>query len=314
MDITKKDYDLLVKMAGYESTMSEDERPIGWTWAQVAVYPSTIHRFLVGGLVKMTYKSRSSTNYMLTDIGKAVVDAGESALKGASALGMEATFVEGVAEEVVVPNIESMFSDITGYDDIKELLRESLQLDKAIHVLLHGPPSLAKSMFLWDIERAYGDQAVPLLGSATSHAGLWDLIAEKKPRVILVDEIEKMNLTDMAGLLSIMQTGRIIRAKVGRRLDVKLNVWVIGAANKIYKMPPELLSRFAVCQLTQYTAAEFRSVVASVLFTHEDTSADDAGEIALRLVGRTHDVRDAIRVARLAKRVGVKRAVELLLR
>ena len=46
----------------------------------------------------------------------------------------------------------------------------------------------------------------------------------------------------------------------------------------------------------------------------EVTDSETAAEIATRLLGKTHDVRDAVRVARLSKRVGVKRAVELLIR
>ena len=38
-----------------------------------------------------------------------------------------------------------------------------------------------------------------------------------------------------------------------------------------------------------------------------------ASEIAQALGGRSQDVRDAVRVARLTPKVGVKRAVELLL-
>jgi len=169
-------------------------------------------------------------------------------------------------------------------------------------------------MFLWDIERAYGDLSLPLIGSATSHAGLWDMIAEQRPRIILIDEIEKMGLADMAALLALMQQGRIIRAKVGRKLDEHITVWVIAAANRTYKMPAELLSRFAIHNLAEYDATEFRKVVTSVLVAHEDTEYGVAAEIATRLVGRSHDVRDAVRIARLAKRTGVKRAVELLIK
>jgi len=308
METANEDFELLRKISDYETNMEEYEKGVGWTWLNIGVYPATIHKLLVRGLVKVAYKSRSSTNYLLTDLGRSASMPGFVLPEG-----QEIEFLGGKITKVPQVDISQMFSDITGYEDIKELLRESLQLDKPIHVLLSGPPSLAKSMFLWDIERAFGELTLPLLGSATSHAGLWDIIAERKPKVVLVDEIEKMNLTDMAGLLSLMQTGRIIRAKVGRKLDEKLNVWVIAAANRTYKMPPELLSRFAICQLTEYTATEFRNVVASVLVTHEDTDQDTADEIALRLVGRTHDVRDAVRVARLTKRVGVKRATELLL-
>lgn len=302
MEITQEDIDLLEKIADYENHMSEGEKKLGWTWLNVGVFSSTIHKLLVKDLVTLTFKSRSSTNFMLTDLGRSAISTGVQR--------------EAPVEEQPPPvlDVSQMFSDVTGYDDIKELFRESLQLEKVIHVLLYGPPSLAKSMFLWDIETAFGEVALPLLGSATSHAGLWDLVAERRPKVILVDEIEKMTLTDMAGLLSLMQTGRIIRAKVGRKLDEQLNVRVIAAANRISKLPPELLSRFAKYELEEYTATEYTKVVQSVLISHEDTSEEDAHEIAMRLVGRTHDVRDAVRVARLAKRTGVKRAVELLLR
>ncbi|MBA7706979.1 hypothetical protein ES703_115840 [subsurface metagenome] len=234
VDVSQEDYKLLKRIKDYEDTMEEESQRLGWRWHDVGAYTATINKFVVKGLVRVSYKSRAETRYRLTEKATALL---EIELPG------EATVLGGKVERIEEPkfNPEEMFSDIIGYDDIKELLRESLQLDKPIHVLLYGPPSLAKSMFLWDIERAFGDLSLPLLGSATSHAGLWDLIAERRPRVILVDEIEKMGLVDMAGLLSIMQTGRIIRAKVGRKLDEKINAWVIRAANRIHKLPPELI-------------------------------------------------------------------------
>lgn len=301
-DVTAEEYGLLKRIADHEDTMPEYERSIGWRWQDVRIWPATVNKLMMKSLVKLIYKSRSSANYLLTEEGRALAEV--EVPEGATILGAK---VEHVLD------LSGLFSDITGYEEIKELLRESLQLDKPIHVLLSGPPSLAKTMFLWDIEQAYGDLAMLLLGSATSHAGLWDMVAERKPKVILVDELDKMSLVDMSALLSIMQTGRIIRAKVGRKLDEKVDCAVVAAANKLGRLPAELLSRFAKCQLTEYSAVEYKYVVATVLTTHEGTSQEDAYEIAMKLVGRTHDVRDAIRAARLAKRVGVKRAVELLL-
>ncbi len=67
---------------------------------------------------------------------------------------------------------DDTFEDIIGHDDIKELLTATLLAEKPVHVLLAGPPALAKSLFLWDIEGTYGEQAVWLVGSATSKAGL----------------------------------------------------------------------------------------------------------------------------------------------
>jgi len=301
-NITEEEYNFLRKISDYEVIMPEYEKPVGWRWLEVGIYPGAINKLVIKGLVRVSYKSRSSTNYLLTDEGKMLAE---------TCVPEGATITGGTIERVL--DLSGLFSDITGYEEIKELLKESLQLDKPIHVLLSGPPSLAKTMFLWDIEQAYGDLAMPLLGSATSHAGLWDMVAERKPKVILVDELDKMSLVDMSALLSILQSGRIIRAKVGRKLDENVDCVVVAAANKIGKLPAELLSRFAKRQLTEYSASEYKYVVTTVLTTHEGTSQEDAYEIAMKLVGRTHDVRDAIRVARLAKRVGVKRAAELLL-
>jgi len=308
-DINQKDLELLQRALEFEKSVDPDIYTLGWRWYDVNAYTATITKLVIRQLVRISFKSHSETRYQLTDMGKFAAEGVSMAPEGATILGASVGRAPGIEVDTA-----DMFSDITGYDDIKELLHESLQLSKPIHVLLVGPPSLAKSMFLWDIERAYGDLSLPLIGSATSHAGLWDMIAEKRPKIVLVDEIEKMALADMAALLAMMEQGRIIRAKVGRKLDEKLTVWVIAAANRTAKMPMELLSRFAIHQLEEYGATEFRHVVTSVLETREDTNHDTAAEIATRLLGRTHDVRDAVRVARLAKRTGVVRAVELLIR
>ncbi len=305
MEIDKNELALLKRIADHESAMEEYQHSIGWRWQEVGMYPATINKLLVKGYVKLGFKSRSSTNYLLTILGKTLVEAIPE--------GFEVVSGDVELTEEAPIDFSDMFSDIVGYDDVKELLRESLQLDKPIHVLLYGPPSLAKSMFLWDIERALGHLTVPLIGSATSHAGMWDVIAERRPKVILIDELEKMNLADTAGLLSLMEKGRIIRTKVGRKIDEQLTCWVIGTANRIGKLPTELLSRFAKFQLAEYNSTEFVQVVESVLVRHEGTDSESAHEIAMRLVGATHDVRDAVRVARLAGRTGVKRAIELLI-
>ena len=94
--------------------------------------------------------------------------------------------------------------------------------EKPVHVLLTGPPALAKTIFLWDIEQAGGEKAIWLVGSATSKAGLWDLMAERQPQILLIDEMDKMNAADTAALLTMMEGGRLVRAKKGRELDLQI--------------------------------------------------------------------------------------------
>ena len=94
--------------------------------------------------------------------------------------------------------------------------------------------------------------------------------------------------------------------------DVEMDCRVVAASNTL-RLPPELLSRFAIRRLHSYTAEEFRQVVVGLLQRREGLNQAAAEEVARALGGRTQDVRDAVRVARLAGQVGVKRAVELLL-
>jgi len=299
-DLTEKDLEALRKILHFEDTHPKENWFLGWEWHQVGVMQATINKFITMDLVARTFSSRSTKAHQLTERGRAVIEHQD--------ILPDNHVVDTPAEY----DFDSMFNDIIGYEDLKELLREGLQTEKPIHVLLVGPPSLAKTMFLLDIERAWGDIAMWLIGSGTSRAGLWDAIADKRPRILLIDELDKMSATDTAALLSLLEKGRIVRTKVHRQIDIKLDVWAIACANRIYKMSPELLSRFKVYSITEYNATEFRNVVMGTLVTHEGITEKDAAEIALRLVGRTHDVRDAARVARLSKRVGVKRAIELL--
>ena len=204
---------------------------------------------------------------------------------------------------------DDLFVDIIGHEEVKELLKAVLLAEKPVHIMLTGPPALAKTLFLWDIEQTFGEQAIWLVGSATSKAGLWDLVAEREPKILLIDEMDKMNAADMAALLTLMEGGRLVRAKRGRELDIHNPLKVIAASNRLEKLSPELRSRFAIRRLNPYSRSEFLIVVKGVLVRKESLSEELAEEIANDLDGRSQDVRDAIRVARLAPQVGVEKAI-----
>jgi Holliday junction DNA helicase RuvB len=276
---------------------------LGWEWHDVGVYMSTVNKFLTMGLVVRTYSSRSAKHHKLTEKAKVIMDGGEESVQ-------EARISIG---EPTPDQYLHMFDDIVGYGDYKELAREALQLEKPIHLLFAGPPAIAKSMFLSDIERVLGESAMWMVGSATSKAGLWDSVAERKPRVLLIDELDKMSSGDTAALLTLMEKGRLVRTKVNRKLDIQYDIWVVATANRTYKMTAELLSRFKICNVVEYDAISFRNVVVNSLSMHEGLNPEQASIIALKLVNKTHDVRVAVRVARLSKRVGIARAVELIL-
>lgn len=308
--IDQRTFDTLNKIKKFEDTTPKEQFLLGWTWDQVAVPQATINKLITMDMVKRTFSSNSTKAHLLTEKAKETL---EQYVNYGESIQDRHQQADDIDIDAVEHASQDMFNDIVGYDDLKELLRESLLLDKPIHVLLIGPPAIAKSMFLLDIERIWGSRAMWVLGSGASRAGIWDAVAERRPRVLLIDELDKMAASDSAALLSLMETGRLVRMKVHRSLDVELSVWIIASANRLVKMSPELLSRFKVYHVKEYDAVEFRNVVMNALRTRENIDENSAAEIASRLVGKTHDVREAVRVARLSKRVGVKRAVELLI-
>jgi len=297
------DIELLGEIARFEAAHDvKKEFRVGWSWRHVRVWPATLSRLFKEGYLDSVFRSNSYTGYRLSELGKAIV-----------ADRKETANVPGPASPDPFDLSEGLFDDIVGHEEVKELLMACLRAEQPVHVLLAGPPALAKTLFLWDVERVAGEAAIWLVGSATSKAGLWDVVAERQPRFILIDELDKMNAADTAALLSVMEGGRLVRAKRGRELELSHTLRVVAASNRLGGLSPELRSRFAIRELRAYARADYLAVVRGVLERREKVDPDTAGEIARQLDGRSQDVRDAVRVARLAPQLGVERAIRLLL-
>jgi len=299
--IKEGDLELLQKIANFEDTHDMSEFKIGWAYRHVGIQGATLSSLFLKGYLENVFRSNSYTGYRLSELGRVVVSSNQQE---------NATEPDAPQQMDIAENI---FGDIIGHENVKELLRACLLAEKPVHVLLAGPPALAKSLFLWDIERIAGERAIWLVGSATSKAGLWDIVAERQPQILLIDELDKMNAADTAALLSMMEGGRLVRAKRGRELNLHNQLTVVAASNRLRLLSPELKSRFAIRTLSAYSRKDFLTVVRGVLVSRENLSPEVADEIARQLDGLTQDVRDAIRVARLAPQLGVTRAINLLM-
>jgi len=86
----------------------------------------------------------------------------------------------------------------------------------------------------------------------------------------------------------------------GYRMAFSCNAPSTAATNRLDMLTPELRSRFAIRWLNPYSRDEYLTVVSGVLVRRENTSQDLAEEITKRLDGRSQDVRDSKRAARLA--------------
>ncbi len=279
-------YDIMVNVLYCEKDCIANNDQIGWEWYQARLHTSTLKQLILDNVVKVSFKSNNTTAYRLVNPQRF-----ESTLTAYEKLQRQ-TLTE---EPATFPT--DIFDVIIGYDYIKQLLMRSLRGAKPVHVLMLGPPSTAKSLFMLELARL--PKCRFILGHTTSKQGLTRWLMENRPAYLLVDELDKMDREDFASLISLMETGILTEMKVGRTETVELKTWVFATANRDERLPPELRSRFLIVRLHDYSQDDFTRVVTLVLQRREKTPAELANYIADKLKTRTKDVRDAIKVARL---------------
>jgi Holliday junction DNA helicase RuvB len=241
----------------------------------------------------ITYKSRSHTFYKLAvPIEEVERRLGEFKLVGGE--GFE------LPEEEKVGDIPPDFWDvIEGYDDIRDVFLASLKAQNPVHILLVGPPGTAKSLMLTEIERLKG--SVFLTAGTATKVGIRDVLIDKRPRYLIIDELDKISSPDdVSVLLTLMESGRVIVTKHREHSEVAMKTWVFAAANTTRHMAPELLDRFQKFYLRSYDDETLRRVIFKCLVKREGVKEDLAKYIAERVVNINGGVRDAIRLARLA--------------
>lgn len=204
------------------------------------------------------------------------------------------------------------FGDIIGYDDIKELISETIRLKVKVHFLFLGSPGSAKTLFLLAIEQLPGSAYV--MGSRMSRSGLSGFLIVERPKYLLVDELDKLSPRDLAPLLGLCESGRIIETLNRKRYEAQMDTIVFGATNSIKRLPPELISRFQVLEFPEYSREDFVKVCEHILVRREKLTILEARQIAVRVMDdlNSMDVRMAIRVARLARsKLGIDGVIEI---
>jgi replication-associated recombination protein RarA len=207
-----------------------------------------------------------------------------------------------------------LFDNIIGYYDIKKLFFLSFESQRPIHILLVGPPASAKTLFMlgcMKLERSYFT-----LGTHSTKSGMIDYLFEKRPRYLIIDEIEHMSIRDQTVLLSLMETGIIAETKHMKTRNTQLKTWVFATTNDTNHMLTPLLSRFMVLHFKQYKFENFVDISIHML-GKEGITKDIANEVATQVWHKmtSKDIRDCIKIAHLAKtKDDVNWIVETLLR
>ncbi len=259
---------------------------VGWEAQTVGLPLYKLRPLLNAGLLGITFSSNSSTAYALA--GKDLI----------------MDFLEGnvtisripVGQELELP--DDLFACIIGYDDVKDEMRFTLREGRKSHYLMIGPPATAKSLFLMELARLGG--AYPATGSTVTGPGLTDALLTYQPKILILDELDKVRMDATAVLLSVMESGDVLQTKYRRHGGQKINLNVFAAANRDRGLAPELLSRFDTrLYFHPYSFNDFIAICGGYLSKYENIPGDIAEYIGKQTWYQLDkDVRTARGIAR----------------
>ena len=197
---------------------------------------------------------------------------------------------------------EVFFSDVLGYPEIKKLLLKSVVAREPVHILLTGPPSSSKTVFLLDMLHGLDDTYFADAVSVSS-AGMIDYLFNNNTKYLLIDEIDKMNKSVQATLLNVMETGIISETKLnGKTRQKKMKLWIFATSNNVERLSVALRSRFMELHLDEYPFEEFIEIVRRLLKKRYRLDANISEKIAyVWNKMNSKDIRDAINIAKLTK-------------
>src|SRR5215472_8638495 len=144
------------------------------------------------------------------------------------------------------PSTHDAFAKIQGYEDIKDLVRLGRELQSAF-----CRPTSSKTLFLQGILEM--KRGVYFDGSNTTNRIL-DVLQEKRPNIICLDELDKMSRQSQCQLLNFMEFGRVKVDQQKKQYDFQIKgAKIFATANEINRLSKLLQSRFRKIFLPRYT-------------------------------------------------------------
>jgi MoxR-like ATPase len=203
-------------------------------------------------------------------------------------------------KSVLIGSKHGLFDEIVGFEDVKALFEMAIRAERPVHLLLCGPPSSGKSLFMSSLTKL--QRSYYAIGSSSTKSGIFDYLFEHRPRYFVVDELEKMNKKDQTSLLNLMESGILSELKHRQQRTTQLKTWVFASCNGTDKLLPPLLTRFRDIHFKPYTEEEFVEIVVNVLDREEGVDRDIALLIADGVFNRlkSSNIRECVRIARLA--------------
>jgi replication-associated recombination protein RarA len=199
--------------------------------------------------------------------------------------------------ESIFASSTSPFDKISGYDDLKEIVRRALEAEENYNLLLVGPPASSKTLFLHGILEM--EDGVYFDATNTTNRIL-DVLEEKRPKIICIDELDKMSRQFQNQLLNFLESGHVKVDQQRRRYDFIIEgAKVFASANDINRLSKPLASRFRKLFLQKYSESQFLDVSEKVL---PKLSSAIARYIGKQIWNSGGDIRDVIAAAKLVRR------------
>lgn len=266
-----------------------------WESSDVNEHPTRLYQLEVNGVLERVADTNSTTKYSLQsrERAKKVIDDLSIDKEG----NMEV--MHDFPEEDELP--DDLFDDVIGYDDVKWLIRRGLTTDDITNFLLVGPPGSAKTVFLMCIEKMGGAEFIP--SNDATAAGFNQVMFEKTPQYILLDELDDMDPSDQKVLSQYTETGIVKETKHDKTREMKTNTKTFASANGTDSILDHIVDRFTTLHFEEYDRDEYIEVCEHILQRNEGKTKENARKIAEVLWEKEEsgDVRQAIQVARLSR-------------
>jgi Holliday junction DNA helicase RuvB len=195
-----------------------------------------------------------------------------------------------------------IFGNICGFDDIKRLFGMALESNHNCSILLTGPPASAKTLFLQSLMKLKDSHFIDC--SNATKSGVVDYVFNKKPKYLLLDELDKLSRKDQTFLLNLMETGIVSETKYNRTRKMEIKTSVFATSNNVERIIEPLQSRFFIVELQAYTYEQFYEITVRLLTSDLYNVDEEIAKTAAEGVWNTsRNIRDTTRIAKMAKSV-----------
>src|SRR5262249_20296435 len=161
------------------------------------------------------------------------------------------------------------FKNICGFDDVKDIIMHVLDCTENFNLLLICQPSNAKTLFLLGIIEARNGVYLDVYNQSL------DMLDKNTPKIICIDELDKMSTDFQNHLLNFLENGQIKERSSHYEIQ---NCKVFATCTDTRGLFKSVKSHFRRLHLAAYTEEQFLDVAVRLLPKLKDTTARMIGE------------------------------------